>query len=80
MIIATTSGQRLDPDDHRVTGDSGPKHPKDAGHGKNQRRSARIKPHRPHPRPILPHSATDIQTSNSRQATLPAKTAGIKSP
>jgi hypothetical protein len=80
MIIATTLGRRLELDDHRATGGCGLKHPKDIGHGKNQRRSARVKHHRPHPRPIMTYSATVIQTSNTRQATLPVNTAGVKSP
>ncbi|MGI9499838.1 MAG: hypothetical protein ACR2P3_07360 [Geminicoccaceae bacterium] len=80
MIITTTSGQRFEPDNHRATEGSGPMHHKDAGHGKNQHRSAKIKSHRPHPSPIMPRKTTVIQTSNPQQAAAPANTQGIKSP
>ena len=80
MIIATTSAQRLDPDDHRGIGDTGLKQPKDVGQSMKRRQSAGIKRYRPHPRPIVPRKTTAIQTSNPRLATLPAITEGIKSP
>jgi len=80
MIIATTSAQRLDPDDHRAAGDSGPKQPKDVGQSMKPHRSAGIKRYRLHPRQIVPYSTAAIQTSNTPQAAAVANTAGIKSP
>lgn len=80
MITATTSGQPLEPDDHRATAERALKHPKDVRHGKNQRRLARIKHHRPHPRPTAPRKTAVIQASNPRQAAALDNTESIKSP
>jgi len=61
MITATTSGQPLEPDDHRATAERALKHPKDV--------MAKIKANRPGSNAIAPYKP-DRATQNGRHSNV----------